>query len=199
MGVKDCISIYETLLNKKYILYLENGILLEVTFSKSNLKHLLGLHKLKDMPFVERPANEIYKMISQNIVSDSVIEKSLYYSKIAERIIYFRLIPELLKSKIIVNFDASKIPDDYTSKLTNTKYILYRKIDGVKVAHLTLAEGTKAYFPETFFVEPSNIYLTDQTFYDIKKVEIIDFSKKKRKKLLSQIEAGVCFLQKIYC
>lgn len=93
------------------------------------------------------------------------------------------MIPELLKSKIIVNFDASKIPDDYTSKLTNTKYILYRKIDGVKVAHLTLSEGTKTYFPETFFVEPSNIYLTDQTFYDIKKVEVINFSKKKRKKI----------------
>lgn len=82
MGVKDCLSIYEALLNKKYILYLENDIIIEVTFSKSNLKHLLGLHKLKDMPFSERPANEIYKMISQNTVSDGAIEKACIIQKL---------------------------------------------------------------------------------------------------------------------
>lgn len=178
MGIKDCFNIYNTLLNKKYVLHIEGNMQLEITFSKHNLKHLLGLQKLKDINIVtENKAPVVYNLIKKNIVNDKLICGSQYYSKIEERILYFYLIPTILQSKIIVDFDPSKIPDSYKSKLQETDYILYHRIDSTTNAHLTLSEKDEQKhkcYPETFFVEHSQMYLTGQDFKDILNVEIIE-------------------------
>lgn len=177
MGVKDCFNIYNELLNKKYILHIEDDLQLELTFSKDNLKHLLGLHKLRDVSFTNNEALVVYKLIKNGIINDSILRKSSDYSRIEERIIYFHIIPVLLHSKIIIDFDPSKIPDKtYTSKLKNTKYILCNRLENGFVVHLTLAEreyNTFRYYPETFFIEHSNMYISDQELKNITKIEII--------------------------
>lgn len=177
MGVKDCFNIYNQLLNKKYILHIEDDLKLELTFSKDNLKHLLGLHKLSDVTFTNNEALVVYNLIKKGIINDSILRKSIKFPLIEERILYFHIIPILLQSKIIIDFDPSKIPDKtYTSKLQKTKYILYNHLENGFVAHLTLAEracNTSKYYPETFFIEHSNMYISDQELKDIIKIEIV--------------------------
>lgn len=176
MGVSQCFAVYNTLLNKKYVLTLEGNIKIELFFSKKNLKHLLGLHKLTDIELVsKRSGAVVYQLIKNETINDALLQSSIQYNKIAERILYFYLIPILLNSKIIIDFDPQKIPDAYVSKLKKTDYVLYKYIDGNTIAHLTLsAAGFQKYYPETFFVEHSKMYLSDQKLLDVLRVDIIE-------------------------
>ena len=178
MTVQDCAKVYKNLLRKEYVLYLENGICIELVFSQDNFKHLMGFHKLSDVSqVVNNSSKKIYKyaLTNKNDINKKV-KNSSHYSEISERILYFNLIPQIMESKIIVDFDVSKMPTEYHSKLLNTKYILYKRIEKpYKVAHLTLVEEEVYYKPETFFVEPSNAYLSEQTLLDITNVKVIDF------------------------
>ncbi len=176
----DCANIFNDLLKKKYILYLEDGSMVELTFSKDNFKHLLGLHKLVDITQIaSNSSTKILKQISKNIITDKTLKSSTAYNEIEERLLYFHLLPTLLSSKIIVDFDPTKTPIPSGSKLRKAEYILYNKIDNIKVAHLFLGKdrANNLYYPLTFFVEHSNTYLTEQNYLDVIKVEIVDYTK----------------------
>lgn len=176
MGIKECLAVYNKLLNKQYILHLENGITINVVFSKANLKHLLGLHKLKDIRLIaESSGTQAYKLLQKGIVHDRQIQNSHYYKLIEERLLYFHLIPSLLNSKIIIDFDPNKIPNTYNSKLKSTKYILYRRVNDTAIVHLTLSCRQSQYYPETFFCEHSNMYISEQNLLNIVKVDIVNY------------------------
>lgn len=175
--IQDCAEIYKTLLRKKYILHLENDLTLELVFAQENFKHLIGFHKLEDMPQIfSNSSKKIYRQALKNKNNlNNTVRKSSYYKDISNRVLYFHLIPSILNSKIIVDFDPNKMPIDYKSKLQNTDYILYKRIEASKIAHLTIISDKEYYKPETFFIENSSIYLSDQTLYDIIDIEVIDF------------------------
>lgn len=185
MGIYECLKLYNSLLNKIFILNIEGGLRLELMFSKKNFKHLLGLQKLFDVSLLSETAKNVYNLVSDQKITDKHIRESIYFNKIEERLLYFYLIPELLKSKIIVEFNSSFCPfEKYNTKLKNTKYILYKKIPNTYfVAHLTLSEDKNfthktTYYPETFFIEHSNTYISGQTLLEVKSVEIIDLKHK---------------------
>lgn len=185
MDILECLRIYDTLLNKIFILHIEDGLRIELTFTKNNFKHLLGLHKLSDVKLLKRKGQVIYNLISDNTITNELISKSIYYDKIEERFLYFYLIPELLQSKIIIEFNSSICPfRKYSTKL-NTDYILYKNmLESNTVAHLTLSqygsyENTVKCYPETFFVDHSKTYISGQKLLDVLSVEVIDLKKKK--------------------
>lgn len=178
-NIQECAKLYKTLLNKEYIFTLENDYTFSIVFKQSNFYHLTGLHKLTDIRRLfglKTSYDNIYKNILSGKINYQSIEKSIFYERIKNRIEYFETITDMLnkdKSKIIIDFDRNLVDG---TELINTKYILYRIIsDGY--ANLTIGENQSKIYPETFFVENSKKYISEQTLLDIKNIEIIERKK----------------------
>lgn len=172
------------MLNKKFIFTIEGNITFTIEFKKGNFHHLFGLHKLRDQQvlIVKKPDNDataIYEKILKQEIPPSVIEQSVHYNKVENRIKYFDKIFDTLdkdKCKIIIDFDPTKVGD---SALINTKYILYvRMPEGYFLFTLGMVRGEKVY-PETMFFEPSAMYNNNQTLLDVYDIKVVNKQKKK--------------------
>lgn len=184
--LEQCVKTFDSLLYKEYILTLENGLKVIIHFEKGNFYHLIGLHKLTDLPQLcgkDSSASKIYKDIRRGKIAHKDICKSQFYYKIENRINYFSFTPDLLHSKIIIDFDKSKL--SYETELQNTQYILFKRLPH-GYAHLTLGDKGMGIYPETFFYEPSKRYTTDQKFLDVIRVQIIDKEKNRKQRLTFQ-------------
>lgn len=177
-NLQECAKLYETLMNKNYIFTLENGIKFKIFFKPGNFYHLLGLHKIKDVQQLKDISREkVYKDILDGTLESSVIESSVFYYKIADRIKYFEKITDMLdkeKSKIIIDFDCELVDG---SELEFTKYILYRHLKS-GYANLTIGEKQGRVYPETYFFEDSKRYISEQFLLDIVNIEIKPLKKK---------------------
>lgn len=61
----DIIDKYESICKHTYRYELSNGMNIDLVFKPNNLPHLLGLHKLKDVPLLGRYR---HKKVSANVV-----------------------------------------------------------------------------------------------------------------------------------
>lgn len=82
-----------------------------------------------------------------------------------------------ISNKIIVDFDVNKL--GFPSKLNNTKYILYKRIEKNRVCHLTIGSKQNLY-PETFIVENGSLYLSNQALLDILDIKIVERTTKSK-------------------
>lgn len=171
--INECARLYKTLLNKKYIFTVEHNISFVIEFKPNNFYHLIGLEKLTDLATLQnKSASKIFKDLCNDKISHSDIQKSNHYNKIENRIFNFQYLKNLLcfdeSNKIIIDFDKSKL--ELKTKLDNTKYILYKRTIPF-IVHLTI--GYKEYlYPETYIVEKTNIYLSEQTMLDIIDIKV---------------------------
>ena len=181
--IQECAVLYQNLLNKKFIFTVEGDITFSIEFKKDNFHHLFGLHKLKDQQtlVIKKPQNDaakIYEKILNKEIDTKVVEQSVHYVKIENRIKYFEKIFDTLdkdKCKIIIDFDPKKAGD---SSLKNTKYILYvRMPEGYFLFTLGIARNNKIY-PETMFFEPSATYSNNQNFLDVYDIKVVEKLKK---------------------
>jgi len=169
--LEECADVYGNLLHKYFILTLEDGTTITLIFNKSAFPHLLGLHKLADLPQIKNiSAAMIYKNILYNRITNKDIGKSKHIDKIADRLKYFNSIPELLNSKIIIDYNDELVAN---SKLNKTKYILFKRTPPDGYIHLSLGSNGNKIYPETFFYEGSKRYINEQILLDIVDVQII--------------------------
>lgn len=159
----------------------ESGNTLEFQFHKNNFPHMIGLHKLLDIPLIQRFNNPKDKMAGANYIISKIkkgdftetdVKSSLYYEAIQKRYNQFTAnnLFSMTYTDAIVNFDVSKLPN---SKLQNTQYILYEtEPDGYRnlcVGH----DKSEKYYVETFFYEPSDYYIRGQLHEKIVRMHII--------------------------
>lgn len=89
--IQQCALAFQTLLAYEYHFVIgRKGKVREfyLTFEKSDFHHLLGLHKLRDIPQIQRGMREkIFDKIIEGSVSMDLIGKSVYYEEMEERII----------------------------------------------------------------------------------------------------------------
>ena len=167
-NIQDCAKLYSTFLKKRYYVKLANGLTLEFEFSPTYFKHLLGLHKLKDISRLDgKSNNKIFEDILSGNIKQSTLRISNFYNKIADRIEHFEQIISMLdiskSNKLIINFDKNLVSN---CKLNNTKFILYNR-ESVGYSMLTIAKDSKKYYPETFIYENGKRYINKQTLVDI--------------------------------
>lgn len=171
MTITECAKYYQKFINCTCRLTLENDMVIVFQFKRHHFKHLLGLEKLTDIDIIQNSsANVIYKRLLSDDKLAAIIRKSHHYDLIENRLKYFDSLEEILHGKIIIDFEPSFVQDG--TLLLNTDYILYLKKDGGYV-NFTIGGGINGHYPETFFFEPSNKYITDQTLLDVVSVEII--------------------------
>ena len=154
-----------------YKIELENGVFLEFTFKKENLKHLLGLHKTIYNKFF---ATLIYKNIKNKKITLEKLSKDKAYSDIEMRILNFSRIKDILDIKIgdeIIVFDKTKLKNCSL----NSEYIIFDKLTG-ETLHLGVAKGKHVFYPETWFIREGhgkNKYIENQLKIKVKQFQKI--------------------------
>ena len=167
--ILDCADKYRKYIGYDYTFILDCDISVEVMFAAQHFHHLAGLHYLKDIAQLEtkrenNKAAGIYKAIRKGKIKQELIEQSSFYHKIGDRLSYFLKFDEIISSKLIVDFDYTKVPKSGIM----SKYLLYKQY-GNTYAMLGLRYDNKRniYVPETFIVEPSDYYVKNQVSYNV--------------------------------
>ena len=162
------IGAMNALSRKNFTVAIEDGREVHFHFKPENFFHLLGLHKLTDLPHIYRAKNKagIISQLKKDERLFSQIRHSTHYQEIRERVESFYKVREMLltdKCEIIIDFDRSKAPE---TKIKSC-FLLYKTADRLTYQLLGIAATEKGlYYPETYFVERTRYYVNGQTLLD---------------------------------
>lgn len=177
--LKKSADIYKDYVDCDYTFTLDCNITLTVAFRARNFYHLVGLQYLTDIAQLDktRPNNSafsIYKKILNSNITLELIQKSTFYNRIEGRLSHFSDLGEVISSKIIIDFDYTKVPR--TELLS--KYLLYKEYEsGYAILGLRYDVSNDIYIPETFVFEPSDYYIKNQTAYNIVNIKSKHYTK----------------------
>lgn len=114
---------FHSLLNKKYIIKLGRkgkSMLIHLSFDKSHFHHLAGLHKLSDMPTLQKVSREyIFDMIINKKLSYNDIKNSNFIHEAQKRLTPLFYLEQMIDSNELVfrylekNNPYSKIKADF--------------------------------------------------------------------------------------
>lgn len=178
--IQKSIDVYHRLMQKKYRIKIDDSsnpaknTIFTFEFLPENYHHLAGLHYLTDLPRVSNPQvrkDRFFRQLARGTISESLIMSSIFYHKIAPRIATFGTIEEILASgtgKIIVDFNNKLAGSDISAK-----YYLFKR-DGNPLCgnatyyNLFIGQSPvdQSFFPATYIVEPSTMYLNNQLLLD---------------------------------
>ena len=183
--ILNCANKFQKYVGYNYTFILDCEISIDVMFASQHFHHLAGLQHLTDIAQLNIKQNNntatgIFKDIKRGKIKQSLIESSSFYSKIYDRLSYFTKFDEVISSKLIVDFDYTKVPK---SKIMS-KYLLYRQYgDTYVMLGLKFDNRRQIFVPETFIVESSDYYIKDQVSYNVKEVKCEKYSGKKNNNL----------------
>lgn len=179
----DKFSEYKSISNYTIKYTLDSGQLVEFKLKQTDFPHLIGLHKLVDLPII-RQFNDVtnttisakyivQRIKQQRILDENVVKNSIYFPDIQDRYMAFskESILSVSYTDAIIHFNASLIGSNLSSD-----YILFEEKDN-KYNHLCVAQDPHGKrYAESFFVNSSNLYMRGQTIVKISKIEIYDAS-----------------------
>ncbi len=173
---------YKSIANYRIEYVFDNDEGLCFKFKQTDFPHLIGLHKLVDIPIIRQfndknnttvSAKFINSRIKQEeLLTDDIIRNSKYFSNIQQRYEEFGKdnLLSLSYTDAIIDFDATKICSNLKAN-----YILYEQRDGKGYNHLCIAEDSKNIkYAESFFYNSTNLYIHNQRTVRIKNVKIYD-------------------------
>lgn len=172
---------YKSINNYRMIYELDNDDIIDVKFDKNNFPHLIGLHKLIDIPVI-RQFNDmsnktvsakyiISKIKKEHLLTDYTIRNSTYFSNIEDRYTNFNRnnFLSLSYSDAIVDFNPNLAGSSLKSD-----YILFDKCK-LGYNHMCIATDKSCNnYIESFFYEPSDKYLNKQKIVKVNKIIIFD-------------------------
>ena len=173
---------YTKIINYTFKYEFESGNCLEYKFSKNSFPHLIGLHKLTDLPIIQRfndkndsmvSAKYLISKIKQEKLTEEDLKSSVHFEKIVDRYQFFSSenLFSMTYTDVIIDFDVSLLKK---SRLVNTQYILYEEEnEGYRQLCVAQNPSTLQYYAETFFYEPSNDYIKGQVHEKIRRMQII--------------------------
>jgi len=181
-GLKEKMEDYFKIAKYSMQYELASGTQLGFTFEKTAFLHLTGIHKLADIPLIQRyndpqdmmvSAKYLLSKIRQGKLTEADIFASKYFMDIKER--YGRLTSENLLSMIytdvVIDFDVTLLK---ASKLVSTKYILFEKEQNA-YRQLCIKQNSmdQRYYVETFFYEKSDDYIKGQLRDKVVRMKVI--------------------------
>lgn len=172
---------YKSIVNYKFVYEFEDGTELEYRLRQTEFPHLLGLHKLTDIPIIRQfkdprqpniSARYILSRIKkEELLTDSIVRASSEFHRIEERYDNFTKENLLTVSytDVIIDFDPTIV-----GSALNAKYILFEKKPAGGYNHLCIGYAGTGSYAESFFYQPSARYITGQKTLAITKVTIFD-------------------------
>lgn len=171
--ILESVELFDQLRKFEYRIAIENGVEISLRFRREHYHHLAGFQHLTDLSDIANPrtgTHKFYRDLKSGKIKEQKIEASVKYPQIAERIEAFSKLEEILESgegKIIVEFDPT-IPDS----LIEAKFLLFRREGNPFKGEATYfslfldnVEQSQSYFPVSFLVEHSGMYVRDQKTY----------------------------------
>lgn len=172
MRLKDCRAEYE----------FSDGSKIEVRYREENFAHLLGLHKLKDIQLIQFWLDKtnkavklqtVLKRIKNENFNDEMVKNSFFYPLIKSRYENFSYdnLTTLNYTDVVVNFNPAHI----NSKI-KSDYILFEEKPRHEYNHMGIAMDNKTgvRYVETFFHQPTDMYITGQKVVKVKKFTLYD-------------------------
>lgn len=177
----DKFNEYKSIVNYRMEYIFEDDSVISFKLKQTDFPHLLGLHKLIDIPVIRQfnDKNNIVigakyinsKIRRQELLTENIIKSSIYFPNIEVRFNSFSKdnILTMSYTDAIVDFDASLIGSNLRAK-----YILFeKKKQGYN--HLCVAEDvTGKKYAESFFYNSTDLYLRNQRIIKVKGIRIYD-------------------------
>lgn len=126
---------------------------LEILFNASHFHHLAGLHKLIDLPNIQRKSEIIYRQILDKKISYEDIKKSAFILQSDERLDCFLEIYNVLFSKEVMK---QALKGEFKGVKAE---VLLSKKEEVANLHLFLKRDKGIWLPCSFFREKGDSYL----------------------------------------
>ena len=173
---------YKEISNYRIKYTLINGDVIDFKLKQTDFPHLIGLHKLIDIPRIGQ-FNEISnttvsakflisKIKKESQLTESSIKNSVYFPEIAQRYQNFSKdnLLTLTYTDAIVDFDASLIG----SRLRGD-YILFENQRSQGYNYLSIAKDKQQKrYAESFFYNPADRYIRNQKIVKVSKVQVYD-------------------------
>lgn len=172
---------YKSIVNYRMEFSIASNEVVSFRLKQTDFPHLIGLHKLVDIPVIRQFNNKnnaavsakyiISKIKKEEILTEDTIKKSKYFADIRERFENFSRDNLLTVSytDIIVDFNA-----DLIRSSLKAKYILFER-KNQRYNYLCVAEGADGLkYVESFFSNPTDLYIRNQTMIKIKSIRIYD-------------------------
>ena len=177
----DKFNEYKSIVNYRMEYVFEDNSVISFKLKQTDFPHLLGLHKLIDIPVIRQfnDKNNLVigaryinsKIKKQELLTENIIRSSIYFPDIEVRFNSFSKenILTMSYTDVIIDFNASLIGSNL-----NAKYILFeKKMQGYN--HLCVAEdGNGKQYAESFFYNSSDLYLRNQRTIKVKCIRIYD-------------------------
>ena len=173
---------YKSIVNNKIVYEFEDGNIIEFAPKQTEFPHLIGLHKLVDIPIIRQfndKTNQtvsakflISKIKQERFLTEDIKKSSRYFSEIEDRFNRFNKDNILLLSytDVILDFNPILIGSDLKAK-----YILFEETEQGCYSHLCVAETNENIcYLESFFYEPSDLYIRNQKRIKIRNVKMFD-------------------------
>ena len=173
---------FKAIINYTVEYKLKNEQTLCFKLKQLDFPHLIGLHKLIDIPIIRQFNDKGNKKIGARYIvgnikkedklTDETIRNSKYFHTIQNRYHQFGKdnLLTLFYADAIINFDAAIINSNL-----KTSYILFEQKGNKSYNHLCIAEDANGnYYTESFFHEPSDLYIRKQKTSKVKTVRIYD-------------------------
>ena len=178
-GLLEKYNEFKSIANYRLVYVLENNQRIEVKLKQTDFPHLIGLHKLDDIPVIRKfndPSNKtisakylISKIKQQNILTEAMIKSSRKFNVIEDRYKNFCKdnILTVSYTDAIVDFNADMIRSSLKSD-----YILFEERNN-GYNYLCVAQNEKGKrYVESFFHNPRDLYVKGQEILKIKRIEI---------------------------
>lgn len=173
---------YKDISNYRIKYTLANGDVIDFKLKQTDFPHLIGLHKLVDIPLIGQfndVSNAtisakflISKIKKESQLTESIIKNSVYFPNIEKRYNNFSKenLLTLTYTDAIVDFNPSLIG----SKLRGD-YILFENHKSQGYNYLSVAKDSKEKrYAESFFYNSADLYIRNQKIVKVCKVEIYD-------------------------
>ena len=171
---------YKSIVNYRFVYQFANGLSIEYKLRQADFPHLLGLHKLTDIPIIQqfRDVNQpnisaryiLSRIKKEELLTDAIVRSSLEFPTISDRYENFTRDNLLTVSytDVIIDFNPTLIGSSLQAK-----YILFEdKHPGYN--HLCIGCTTKGNYAESFFYQPSDRYIVNQNTCAVEMVQIYD-------------------------
>ena len=172
---------YKSIANYQMEYELVNGDTIKVKLRQTDFPHLIGLHKLIDIPIIRQFNDKsnvtvsakfiISKIKREQLLTENVIKHSNYFNLISKRYEHFTKdnILSLSYTDALIDFNANLICSSLKSK-----YILFEKKEQ-GYNHLCIAQSIKVTkYVESFFYNSTDLYIRNQKIIKVKKIKIYD-------------------------
>lgn len=170
--IEKSIAVFDRLRKYTYKISIDNGMEIMLRFSREHYHHLGGFQHLTDLKTICNPVSrqKFYNDVKKGKISREHLEKSCQYPLVQERIASFEMLEQILSSgsgKIIVEFDKNK-----TGSVIHARFHLFHRVgnpfkgEAVFYTLFINSERDSIYYPVTYVVEHSNLYVRDQLMHN---------------------------------